>query len=286
MDFPPGANRLITKTGASPRKGAMPVLDVGERLTTPSGRIDLARDAIGVMLHPKDVKARRRRQSALAMTLLGMRDRDDEPEALAQVKSWFKQAGGFKTASQSDPYSKQQMLVLKQLPHILVAGSALHLVWVMQAHHRTQLAGGASLSKAIAIIHDYPVWHSAMSERSLWTAWSRYKSVAHLCAAFTFVFHEALETPAGESDERLKTAYDQDLHITLSLAAAYERFASNFRPHGNERPLLDPGEIWLLRGIQADETFIPPPLLPEMLAVAERHQALVNVAYRCADHCK
>jgi hypothetical protein len=50
--------------------------------------------------------------------------------------------------------------------------------------------------------------------------------------------------------------------------------------------LLDPGEIWLLRGIQADETFIPPPLLPEMLAVAERHQALVNVAYRCADHCK
>jgi hypothetical protein len=150
----------------------------------------------------------------------------------------------------------------------------------MHAHHRNQLAGGASLSKAIAIMLDYPVWPSNMSERSLWSAWSRYKSAAHLCAAFTFVFHEAFHAPPGEIDERMKTAYDQELQVALSLAAAYERFASGFIPHGNGRPLLDPREIWLLSGIEADETFIPPPLLPEMLAVAERHQAPVNVAYR------
>jgi hypothetical protein len=258
----------------------MPVMNVAERLTTPSGRIDLAREVIGVMFHPKDGKAMRQRQSALSMTLLGMSDKDDEPEALAQVKTWFKQAGGFKTASHSDPYEKQQIVVLRQLPHLLAVGSALHLVWAMEAHHREQLAGGASLSKAIAIIQEFPVWPRSMLARSLWTAWSRYKSAAHLCAAFTLVFHEAFQGPVGEVDERLKTAYDQNLHITLSLAAAYERFASSFKPHGNESPLLDPEEIWRLHGIQPDETFVPPPLPPEMLALAEAHQALVNNAYR------
>ena len=257
----------------------MPVMNVAERLTTTSGRIDLAREVVCVMFHPKDGKARRRRQSALSMTLLGMSDKDDEPEALAQVKTWFKQAGGFKTASHSDPYEKQQDSVLKQLPHILAVGTALHLVWSMEAHHRTQLAGGASLSKAISIIREYPVL-SRMSERNLWMAWSRYNSAAHLCAVFTLVFHEAFQGPVGEVDERLKTAYDQNLHITLSLAAAYERFASSFKPHGNESPLLDPEEIWRLHGIQPDETFVPPPLPPEMLALAEAHQALVNNAYR------
>src|SRR6516164_7760582 len=132
-----GKRRLFNKSPASSPRCAsqvrdpnrpiesttqMPVMNVAERLTTTSGRIDLAREVVGVMFHPKDGKARRRRQSALSMTLLGMSDKDDEPEALAQVKTWFKQAGGFKTASHSDPYEKQQDSVLKQLPHILAVG--------------------------------------------------------------------------------------------------------------------------------------------------------------------
>ena len=119
-----------------------------------------------------------------------------------------------------------------------------------------------------------------MSERGLWSAWSRYKSVAHLCAAFALAFYEALRAPSSEIDERLKVAYDQELDTTLSTAAAYERFASGFRPHGNERPLLHPPEMWSLLGIAADETYIPPPLPPELLAVAKGHQSLTNIAYR------
>jgi hypothetical protein len=259
----------------------MPILKVGERLTTPPGRLDLAADVIGAMVHPTDKTARRRRRSAFAETILGMSAHADELEALELVKSWFKRAGGFKTASQADPYYKQQIAILRrQLPHILAAGTALHLVWAMDAHHRTQLAGGASLSKAIAIMRDFPVWPSIISERGLWSAWSRYKPVAHLCAAFTFAFHEAFRAPPVEIDERLKVAYDQELRATLSMAAAYERFASAFRPYGNERPLLAPPEMWSLLGIAVDETFIPPPLLPEMLAVAQSHQAPANIAYR------
>jgi hypothetical protein len=51
----------------------MPVLDVGERLNTPSDRIDLAADLISVMVHPNDKVLRRRRRSALAMTVLDER---------------------------------------------------------------------------------------------------------------------------------------------------------------------------------------------------------------------
>jgi hypothetical protein len=83
----------------------MPVLDIGERLNTPSGRIALAADVIGVIVHPKDKTGRLRRRSALAETLLGMSDRDDEPEARSLVKGWFRRAGGFKTASESDSLS-------------------------------------------------------------------------------------------------------------------------------------------------------------------------------------
>src|SRR4051794_15379642 len=121
----------------------MPSVDVGERLTTPSGRIDLAVEVIEVMVHPKDRTARRRRRSGLAETLLGMSGPDDEPEARSQVKNWFRQVGGFKTASEKDPYSRQQNDLLRQIPKMLIVGMALDLVWAMDAHHRETLAGGA-----------------------------------------------------------------------------------------------------------------------------------------------
>jgi hypothetical protein len=258
----------------------MPVLSVDGRLTTPLGRLELAHDVIGIMLHPKDKEAKRRRRSALAMTLLGMRDHDDELEALEWARSSFKRAGGFKTASQSLPYEKQQAIFLRQLPYILASGNALPLVWAMEAHHRTKLVGGASLGKAIAIMREYPVCFLGMSERGLWSAWSRYKPVAHLCTVFTFAFYEALQAPPGEAAERVKVAFDQELQITLSTAAVYEQFASNFRAHGTKRPLLGHAEMWSLRGIAADETHIPPPLSPAMLAVAQRYKAPRNIADR------
>src|SRR5260370_3689 len=120
---------------------------VGGRVTTPSGRLDLAADVIGAMVHPKDKTGRQRRRSALAETLLGMSDRDDEPEALSLVKGWFRRAGGFKTASEKDPYNKQQNEVLRQIPKMLNVGMALDLVWAMDAHHRETLPGVAKFQQ-------------------------------------------------------------------------------------------------------------------------------------------
>jgi hypothetical protein len=117
----------------------MPVLNVGERLTALHGRIDLAADVIGVMVHPKDKTAMARRRSALAETLLGMRDHDDEPEAVAQVKVWFRRAGGFRTANQSDPYDKQQAAFLRQLPQILAMISPAGRAQLIRKRHRAPI---------------------------------------------------------------------------------------------------------------------------------------------------
>jgi hypothetical protein len=255
----------------------VPFLDVSERLVTPSGRLDLAADVIGAMVHPKDKTGRRRRRSALAETLLGMSDRDDEMEARLQVKGWFRRAGGFKTASESDPYSKQQNNVLQQIPKMLTVGMALDLVWAMDAHHRT-LPGGASLNKALAILRD-PISRFPMSERSIRNAWSRYKPVAHFCAGFAVAFQLARDGSPDEIDERMKNAYHEELEVTLSLVAAYQRFATGFIPYRQSQSLLDPQKIWFLRGIEPHDSFVPPPLPPDALAIAEAYQAPLSVAY-------
>jgi hypothetical protein len=258
----------------------MPIIDVGERLDTPHKRLDLAFDVIGAMVHPKDKAGRRRRQSALPVTLLGMRDGNDEPEAVSQVKDWFRRAGSFKTASESDPYSKQQNAMLQQIPKMLTVGRALGLVWAMDVHHRA-LPGGASLNKALAILQA-PLFGLPLSKRTLRSVWSHYKPVAHFCAAFEVAFHLACNGAVDddEIDERMKHAYHEELDVTLSLIAAYERFATGFIPYSQSEPLLDPQEIWLLRGIEPHGSFVPPPLLPDELAIAEAYQAPRKLTYR------
>ena len=104
--------------------------------------------------------------------------------------------------------------------------------------------------------------------------------MAHFCSAFAVAFQLARDGERDEIDERMKNAYHEELDVTLSLVAAYQSFAISFRPHGQSRPLLDPQEIWLLRGIEAQEPFVPPPLPPEALAVAEAYEAPRNAAYR------
>jgi hypothetical protein len=149
----------------------------------------------------------------------------------------------------------------------------------MDAHHRATLSGGSSLNKAFAILKD-PITNFRVSERNLRSAWSQYKPVAHLCAVFALAFEEAMrEGGPHELHERLTYVFDEELHTTLALAAAYQRFATGFMPHGKKQPLLDHEKIWLLRGIEPEVSFRPPPLPPNLLKVVEAYKAPRNNAY-------
>ncbi len=257
----------------------LPFLDVGDRLSTAHARLDLAREVIGVIFHPQSRDARKQRQVAFAVTLLGLSDKHDEPEAHQQAKTWFAQAGGFRTDDKADRYQRQQQRALAQVPGIIAVGALLQLVWAMAAHHPDQLSGGASLNKAVALYGEFP-YLDPMTPRTLWRAWGRYKDVAHFCAAFTSVFDEARRESIEMLDERMKRGFDDDLHETLSLVAAYQRFGTSFTPRAIEGPLIDPTRAWLLRGIEPHAKFLPPPLPLEMLTAAQRYRAPINSAYR------
>src|SRR5947199_60153 len=95
---------------------------------------------------------------------------------------------------------------------------------------------------------------------------SQYKGVAHLCAAFMLVYDEARREETSEIDEHMKRAYDDELDRTLGLAAAYQLFGTTFIPRATQGPLIDPNDAWLLRGIEAERHFRPPPLPPDLLA--------------------
>jgi hypothetical protein len=259
------------------RDNRVPVLDVGDRLETPHGRLDLAREVIAVMFHPQSRDARRQRQVAFAVTLLALSDEHDEPETREQAKTWFKKGGGIKTDDKADRYQTQQQAV--QVPWIVTVGALLQEVWAMAAHHEDQLTGGASLNKAIALSAKFP-YFAPMAPRTLRSAWSRYGDVAHLCAAFTSVFDEARREPPERLDERMKRGFHEDLHETLGVAAAYQHFGTTFSPRGTASPLINPETAWLLRGIEPDLHFLPPPLPTDLLAEVQRYKALRNVAYR------
>jgi hypothetical protein len=176
-----------------------------------------------------------------------MSDHDDEPEALLLVKAWFRRAGRFKTASAPDPYEKQQKGVLRELPKIINVAMALDLAWAMDSHHQGTLSGGASLNKALAIIRS-PLSRFLISETSLRNAWSRYKPVAHLCAGFSFAFEVARRESPDGLDEWMKCAYHEELHVTLSAVAAYQRFATCFRKHGKSGHVAAVSPVGTARG--------------------------------------
>jgi hypothetical protein len=250
------------------------IVNVGTRLSDPGTRLDLAWEVIAVMFHPHDVQEQRRRQSAGAAELLGERDgKTDDKEVEGRALARWKKMGGFKTNRRAEPYLKQQRTAQRQVPSILMVGDLLSDVWAMALHHETALTGGASISKAIAVLR---ARGATVSDGTFWAAWRKYSAAAHFCAAFAHRHHYA--SPLS-LDEDMKFAFDEELHVTLAIAASCQHFGTTFKPHGADKPLLDPANIWTLQAIEPLEGFLPPPLPLDLIAAAQRHRARPSVAY-------
>jgi hypothetical protein len=251
------------------------MVNVGNRLSDPGTRLDLAWEVIAVMFHPDKKAAQRQRISGGAATLLGMADRKtDDKEVRDRALARWKRAGGFATDSLRDPYLRQQRKAAQQVPSILMVGDMLSDVWAMALHHETELTGGASISKAIILLLARGI---AVSEKTAWTAWTKYSAAAHFCAAFALRYHCA---DPSSLDEDMKIAFDEELQVTLAIARSFQRFGTSFKPYGARKPLLDPATIWTLQDIEPLEGLFPPPLTLELLAVAQKHKARPSVAYR------
>jgi hypothetical protein len=117
---------------------------------------------------------------------------------------------------------------------------------------------------------------SGVYESSLKKAWAKFRSVAHLCAAYitteTHHYQEQLSRDFWEYWEQSPALYDDRVFREFCLLAkSVESFATSFFPRGQRQPLIPKDEIFAL----PDEIF-GPGLLPQSRALTDEEIAAMK----------
>lgn len=197
----------------------------------------------------------------------GVRDEQHWHRALALSKQrHFDLYGGFNTLTTAPPYSA----ITAEWDHfrgaMLAAGKILLIIRSVVLHH-PDARGGASVNKAVFLLeHVRPRVKRTVAKQM----WSRYKSVAPLCA--TLCIFSSLLRQAGATGEQEKTEFMfAELGMTLAIARELEDFATTFVPHGHSAPLLDRSKLWTIPAdLRLPPVEIPMPPLPGHLLDALR----------------
>jgi hypothetical protein len=134
---------------------------------------------------------------------------------------------------------------------------------VIDLHNSGQsLAGGASISKAMALCADEK---GTVSEGQMRREWGRFRNVAHLLAAGALL---ARDVP--ESDGTIFSAAWYAPDSLLAIAAGFQVFLLGWKPHGQSEPELS-GSLWRL-----PEHYMPRhPWLPRR-ALSDRQRAVLS----------
>lgn len=162
---------------------------------------------------------------------------------------------------------------------IIYTGKLIALIGSIDQH---QSEVGASVNKAIHILcqtegndkqrmlafkqSGFP----GVYESSLKKAWTRFRPVAHLCAAYvtteTHYYERQLSRDFWEYWKEPPAFYqDEVFEVFCLLAKSVERFATSFLPRGQRQPLISKDEIFAL----PDEIFEPGITLPSFRALTE-----------------
>lgn len=154
-----------------------------------------------------------------------------------------------------------------------LAGVQLCLVAMMAEHHPEV---PASLNRAIAIMINGAILGPTKvpSDRSLWSAWTKWRHIAPLWAAHIGEFQDAHTPgclPLAAGFEVLHQP--AKLQRLLSHAKWFSSFAVGFVPEGAKTPLIPVTEA--LRVVANVPEIRPPmaPLPPELLAIAAAYRA-------------
>jgi hypothetical protein len=76
-------------------------------------------------------------------------------------------------------------------------------------------------------------------------AWAQYRSVAHLCAAFTEAAAIAVKL-GGDVRKEIEDGgvFFSGLGRTLAVARNYQNFMTTYCPHGRRAPLVPIADVW------------------------------------------
>jgi hypothetical protein len=162
---------------------------------------------------------------------------------------------------------------------IVYTGKILALIGSIDQHHQEV---GASVNKAIHILcetegNEHIPGFPGVYESSLKKAWAKFKSVAHLCAAYitteTRYYDEELSRDFWEYWKHPPAFYDDETFKTFCLVAkSAESFATSFFPRGQRQPLISREEIFAL----PEDIFESGISLPPFRALTDEERAALK----------
>jgi hypothetical protein len=166
---------------------------------------------------------------------------------------------------------------------IFYTGKALSLIGSIHRYHAKM---GASLNKAIFILRETEARRPMrgfrqLCESNLNKAWTRFRPVAHLCAAYFQTecdhYKEEMARDFGEYWEKPPALFDDVVFQKfLLLAKAAEDFATTYCPRGRQQPLISREEIFALPEGVIDPACVLPefePLTEAEFAALDRYRA-------------
>ena len=124
----------------------------------------------------------------------------------------------------------------------MICGNLFLTIKVLHDFHQDDLRLGASIGKAISYLEEF----TRLNRDQLDKAWTGKKKVATLCAALlvlnTTIDSDGweIENPSGIFPILFCT------HELLALAKGLEHFATTFKSHGRQIPLVDPSDLWMV----------------------------------------
>jgi hypothetical protein len=188
------------------------------------------------------------------------------------LEQFFLQQGGISTLCNSPEYEKIQKNFIKNSWKGRIAGQILILIWRMK---NSCVPTGASINKAKFLVYelyrkqrnlhakDFPFNEKFISE-----AWSNFKTVSHLWAAF-FAW-ETMDKPQKDTPFPVTQIFE-----FISLAENFRNFGTTYLPRGQKTPILLNKQTWFPpRGFKPfDFQFEILPLYPDELEVLREYRA-------------
>ncbi len=212
-------------------------------------------DTLGAMLFPEDCKGResfvlRNRERVISLQDQQLRRHGADPLKIPPLNSGnllieLCQPFGGLTALQSAPSLKE---IEKGLPRRHWAGSIAGLILILVLW-MDQVGLRGSLKKARAIVVDLKKEQEVgfgKSPRSIETAWTRFRSVAHLWAAWEWwrIRRESL-VAAGKPDVGDPLS-QRAVESFLAISAWFLQKGQEHFSQGRSAPLLDPESVWTI----------------------------------------
>lgn len=236
--------------------------------------LNLSMEILSVMAYPNDDKARKKLLANISSKASG--DAKLDKGLRGGLGEIFSKMGGIPTLHDSPEYIE----IIKQYNLSVyrghLAGAVLHYIWRIEV---SSASSGASVNKAKFLVvelfkeikNEITAWKDyPFNEKYISQAWSDFKPVAHLWAAF-------LQWDMWGRPEDLAPYRPLGVNGFISLSEKFRTFGITHFPRAKNAATLSSEKTWAppkeFKPIALQNEILPPPLSPEDLEVLEEYRA-------------